>query len=216
MPMKSDFKTWMMALVFGLPVMLGLYIAFLAFGNCPGGDCTRAALPPIIHTPIPTLIPATLPAQAAGGAEAAGSKCTVTAEVVLGAWVNAGYPETDAFGFTDLNGASCEATFKDLQVLFTEANLWYSGALPCASCHNSDIATASAQMDLSSYAGIVAGALRTSPDAKGQDILGGGVWEQSKLRDMLFVQKLMPLGRPAGAVPDAGPTVVLGTQKAAP
>jgi hypothetical protein len=64
----------------------------------------------------------------------------------------------------DINGTSCQATFTDIQPLFLEANLWYAGALACASCHNSDISAASANMDLSSYAGILAGSRRTSAE----------------------------------------------------
>jgi cytochrome c peroxidase len=210
--MKRDFKAIMLYLIFGLPIFLLLFITALYVGFCGfSTDCSQASLPEIIHTPIPTLIPATLPAVGMGNVEVAEAKCTVTARTILSAWVSSGYHETDPFQFQDDNSNTCQATFTDLKPLFTEANLWYSGALACASCHNSEIATTSANMDLSSYAGILAGGKRSSPEVKGEDILGGGVWEQSKLYDMLFVKQQMPFGRPPGAVVQDGPTIQAGT-----
>lgn len=72
-------------------------------------------------------------------------------------------------------------------------------------------------MDLSSYAGILAGSGRANGEPKGKDILGGGVWEQSLLYQMLHAENgastinrpLMPLGRTA-AVPDNGPLIFAG------
>lgn len=210
----------MLYVIFGLPVFVLAFIAVVYFGNCGfNNNCPPAdAQVQIIHTPIPTLIPASLPVFGSGGGKAAAapSQCNATAEVLLSAWVSSGHSETEPFKFTDQNGSNCEAAFKDIQQLFLEGNLWYSGALACASCHNSDIANASANMDLSSYNGIIAGAKRTSPTAPGTDILGGGNWEQSILRDMLFVKKLMPLGRPPGAVPEGGPTIAAGHPVVAP
>jgi hypothetical protein len=215
--MKKDFKNWMLLLVFGLPIFLIIFIAALYFGNCGFNlDCSQAALAQVIHTPIPTIIPATLPVPEMGARSTNVAKCTVTAEKLLSAWISAKYPEKDPFIFTDNNGITCQATFADVQPLFMEANLWYSGALACASCHQSDTASASARMDLSSYTGILAGSQRASADAKGNDILGGGVWEQSKLYQMLFVLKLMPFGRPEGAVPAEGPTILAGFPKPGP
>jgi mono/diheme cytochrome c family protein len=211
--MKRDFKAWRLYLIFGLPVLLIIFIAALYFANCGfHNNCSRASLPPLVHTPIPTLIPATLPVSGTGGKAAAGpAKCTVTAETLLSTWVSTGHPETTTFDFTDAHGATCKATFADVQPLFTEANLWYSGALACTACHNSNISIAAGQLDLSSYAGILAGSRRTLGAAKGNDILGGGIWEQSILNQTLFVLKTMPLGRPAGAVPEEGSVILAGT-----
>ncbi len=215
--MKNDFKTYMLLLVFGLPVLLLFYIGALYFGNCGfSGDCSQASLAPIIHTPIPTLIPAAMPTLNLSAGLTERNQCTVSALTLLAAWVTSGYSDNVPFEFTDLSGTLCTGTFNDVQRLFTEANLWYNGALPCASCHNSDLANAAMQMDLSSYAGILAGSRRTSPETKGQDILGGGNWEASKLNDMLFISQLMPLGRTPGAVPPEGPTLLAGSPKPAP
>ena len=209
--MKRDFKTWILLLIFGLPIFLCLFIAAIYIGNCGfNNDCSKASQPPKIHTPIPTLIPATLPVPKLANFVASTPKCTVNARTVMSAWVNAGYPEKDVFEFTDHFGATCEATFADIDILFTEGNLWYQGALACTSCHREDLATNAARMDLSSYAGIVAGSRRTSPDAKGNDILGGGIWDKAKLNEVLFISKKMPFGRPAGAVAEDGPTILTG------
>ena len=209
--MKRDFKAIMLYLIFGLPIFLLFFIIALYVGFCGfSTDCSQASLPEIIHTPIPTLIPATLPAAEMVSSEGGQAKCTVTTRTLLSTWVSSGYPETDTFQFQDIKGNTCQATFMDVTPLFSEANLWYNGALACISCHNSDFSKASANMDLSSYAGILAGSKRSSPDVKGDDILGGGVWDQSKLNDMLFVKKNMPFGRPDGAVATDGPIIQAG------
>lgn len=192
-----------------LETFLLFLVAASLLAACGGG----AALP--ARTPIPTLIPATLPAPDQGSAVAGTANCNVTAKTLLGAWAASGAQDSAPFDFTDVNGAACEASFADVQQLFTGPNLWYPGALPCASCHSSDVTIASARMDLSSYTGIMAGSRRTSADAKGNDIMGGGNWEQSKLYQMLFILKKMPLGRPAN-VPADGPTILAGHPKPSP
>jgi hypothetical protein len=214
--MKRDFKTWILLLIFGLPIFLLCFIVAIYIGNCGfNNDCSKAGLPLKIHTPIPTLIPATLPVNQQANTGASTPKCTVNARTILSAWVNAGYPEKDAFEFTDLSEATCVATFADVDILFTEGNLWYPGAQACITCHNENLATNAARMDLSSYAGIVAGSRRTSLDVKGNDILGGGIWDKAKLNDMLFISKKMPSGRPEGAVAEDGPTILAGQPKPA-
>jgi mono/diheme cytochrome c family protein len=211
--MKRNFQSWILLLVFAMPILFIAFIAGLYFIPCGfDNNCAQASLPDIIHTPIPTIIPATMPVPGTGNAsESAQKKCAVNAETLLSAWVDAGAPETDSFQFTDLNNLTCQATFADVQVLFQEGNLWYTGAPACITCHNSNLTAAAANMDLSSYAGVIAGSRRTSANAKGNDILGGGNWSASKLNDMLFVQQKMPFGRPPGAVPVHGPVVLVGT-----
>ncbi len=60
--MKRDFKSCMLYAVFGLPIFLLLFIALVYVANCGfSADCSQASLPGIIHTPIPTLIPAVIP-----------------------------------------------------------------------------------------------------------------------------------------------------------
>jgi mono/diheme cytochrome c family protein len=61
--MKRDFRTVIILLVFGLPVLAVLFFGSIYLYNCGiYADCSRGYLAPVIHTPIPTLLPATFPA----------------------------------------------------------------------------------------------------------------------------------------------------------
>jgi mono/diheme cytochrome c family protein len=61
--MKRDFRTAIILLVFSLPVLAVLWFGSIYIVNCGiYANCSRGFLAPVIHTPIPTLIPATLPA----------------------------------------------------------------------------------------------------------------------------------------------------------
>jgi hypothetical protein len=212
--MRRKPKLWIIYVLFFLPALLFPLILVLDVGGRIE-ELTRVQIP--VGTPIPTLIPATLPAPMVGVPLAAGTaKCSVTADTLLGAWAEAGIPESEPFDFTDINGVLCQATFQDVQILFNEGNLWYPGANSCVTCHNENVAISSAQLDMSSYAGILAGSRRGSEDTVGQDILGDGNWEQSLLYDQLFVSKLMPIDRPPDAVPEGGSIVLAGSPKPVP
>jgi hypothetical protein len=54
-----------------------------------------------------------------------------------------------------------------------------------------DVSISPAQLDLSSYAGILAGSRRENAESKkkGTDILGGGIWKKSLLYEFLVVSK---------------------------
>ena len=151
--------------------------------------CNRgSALPET--TPIPTLIPATLPAMEVESAPASASdECHVAGVDLIGAWVEAGASDTEAFQFEDVNGQTCEAVFEDVEPLFVNANLWYSGSLSCASCHSVDLAVSPAQLDMSSYEGILAGSRRADDAPQGTDILGGGNWQSSLLYQFIAETK---------------------------
>ncbi len=209
--MKRDFKSCMLYALFGLPIFLLLFIAILYFGNCGfSADCSQVGLPAIIHTPIPTLIPvSSVSTQAVAPAQTKG-ECLISARDLLGAWVSQAYPETAPFEFRDNTGNICQATFTDVLPLFTTPSLWYSGALACDACHNANILQAAGRLDLSSYAGILAGGNRTSPTSQGEDILGGGVWEDSILYQQLFKYYLMPFGAAPHALTADGPVVMVG------
>jgi mono/diheme cytochrome c family protein len=209
--MKRDFKSCMLYALFGLPIFLLLFIGVIYVGNCGfSANCSQASLPAIIHTPIPTLAPASLPTQAAALPTAARAVCSVTGRDLLNGWVSAGYTETQPFNFRDINGNICQATFTDVSTLFNQPNIWYPGALSCDACHNSDVSIAAAGLDMSSYAGILAGAKRTSSVSQGEDILGGGNWEKSILNEQLFVYQLMPFGAPPGVLAANGPILQAG------
>lgn len=198
-------------------VLVG-FISFAYVSSCGLTLTCNRAQPYVPRTPIPTLIPATMPAIERNRAQTAFNKCQVAAVDLIGAWVSAGYPENDRFAFTDVKGTPCEGTFKkDVQPLFLEASLWYPGAQACASCHQPDLKIALKNMDLSSYAGILAGSNRANGEAKGNDILGGGNWDTALMHQMLYAPEgktligrpAMPLGRPAD-VPANGPLVYAG------
>ncbi|MEJ2758827.1 MAG: hypothetical protein P8046_10145 [Anaerolineales bacterium] len=199
-------------LIFGV---LGLFIlvivgwvGFVFFSGCGLSlDCEKGARIPE-RTPIPTLIPAALPIIQQS-AEQPKVACQVTAVNLIGAWVNAGYSDTESFEFTDINGQTCTANFHDdVQQLFLEGNIWFTGAPACTTCHNASLENAG--MDLSSYEAMLAGSRRASADVTGNDIFGGGVFESSLLYKMLYLDKLMPLGRPADS-PAEGPIIFAGS-----
>jgi hypothetical protein len=164
--------------VIGLFVWIGfLYVNACGFTY----TCQRGAFP-VDRTPVPTLIPATLPAiEMPAGDVVAPDVCRVAAVDLIGAWVEAGSSETEAFQFTDVNERDCEATFADVKPLFVNANLWYSGPLSCVSCHSVDLAVSPAELDLSSYEGILAGSRRAEDGSEGTDILTDGNWRSSLL-----------------------------------
>ena len=172
----------LMIFVFGVLVWVGfIFVNACGFTlTCKQGDLL------VERTPMPTLLPATLPAMKAGNGEAALSdQCRVAAVDLLGAWVSAGAPEAEAFQFTDINAQNCESTFEEVKPLFVDANLWYPGSLSCVSCHSADLTISLAQLDMSSYAGVSSGSRRADAASKGTDILGAGKWESSLLYDFI-------------------------------
>lgn len=208
--MQDDVKKLIYGVLILFIIVLIIWTGFVIVTGCGFSlNCDKAFTPPE-RTPIPTLIPAAMPMPQL--AEAAPKvACQVTAVGLIEAWVDAGYPEDEAFSFTDVNGSECSGTYgEDLTPLFQEGNLWYNGAPACTTCHNTQLNEATAGMDLSSYAGILAGSRRASADVQGNDILGGGVWENSLLYTQLYVEQVMPQGRPAD-VPAEGPVIFAGS-----
>ena len=206
----DDFRKFMNTALIAFVALLVVWLGIVYISACGFTLTCHQAQPIVERTPVPTLAAATLPAPDFSISKTTVSHCRVAAVNLIGDWVSAGYSDTKAFTFTDVDGKTCEANFKnDVQPVFLEANLWYPGALACASCHQSDLSIASAQLDLSSYQGMLKGSMRTSPDAKGQDIFGGGNWEQSKLYEVLYVNKTEPLGRPP-SLPAEGPIIFAG------
>jgi mono/diheme cytochrome c family protein len=207
------FKLWVTLLGILLAVAVIGFARSLYVRSCYyGTNCQQSIRARIEHTPIATLIPATLEANVLDYPVSSSTEnCTVAAETLLSAWVSAGHPEVQPFNFTDANHVDCQAVFTDILPLFTESNLWYPGALACTACHNSELSPASsAQLNLSSYGEVIAGSLSSSPNGNGEDILGGGNWADSKLNQVLFVNYQMPVGRPANSDSPAGPTLFVG------
>jgi mono/diheme cytochrome c family protein len=216
--MNDSTKNIIYGVLIGLPTMLVVWILSLYFFGCSTtNSCSGIELPDV--TPIPTLVPATMPAPKVGAeAVAATPKCSIAALNLIDAWIAAGYPEKDTFAFTDAKGTNCTANFNDdVHKLFVTPNLWFDGAPACTTCHHADVAKAIKNMDLSSYAGIVAGSNRLNGAPKGTDILGGGNPANALLHQMLFApggktligRPSMPFGRPA-TVPAEGPIISAG------
>ncbi len=207
----DDFRKLLYGVLVAFVGVLVVWVSIVYISACGFSFTCQRGRPVVYATPIPTLAAATLPAPDFSVQSPTLNRCRVAAVNLIGAWVSAGYSETDAFTFTDIDGLTCEGTYeKDVQPLFLESNVWYPGSLSCASCHNADLTVSSAQMDMTTYAGLLAGSRRTSPDAKGNDVLGGGDWKASLMYDVLYVRKYMPLGRPP-EVPAEGPVIFAGT-----
>jgi len=208
----DDFRKMIYGVLVAFVAVLVVWVSIVYISACGFSFSCKRGQPMVYGTPIPTLAAATMPAPDFSVSKPTVTRCRIAAVTLIGNWVSAGYSDTKPFTFTDIDGNTCEANFKDdVQPLFLEANLWYPGALACASCHQADISIASAQMDLSSYQGMLMGSLRASQNAKGEDIFGGGDWEQSKLYDVLYAKKSEPLGRPP-SLPAEGPIIFAGKQ----
>jgi len=166
-------------------------------------------------TPIPTLFPANLaaPTEMVSQVNYNKGQCEIAALDLIAAWVQAGKPEQTAFDFQDTTGRACQAAFPgDVLPLFSQPNIWFSGAIACATCHGADVKEAPMNLSLVDYANILAGSQRTDAAAAGQDIFGTGVlWDKSKLYFMI-VNHLMPVGRPAYS-PNKGPDIYVGKFK---
>jgi hypothetical protein len=188
-----------------LIVLLGCSVLLSA---CYGASRNPALLK------LPKFVPLSAAVQAdfSGLQPPASESCAVRAVDLLGAWTAAGAPEKDPFAFSDVDGKPCQGVFDaDILPLFTQANLWYAGAISCRTCHQPDVTVAYGRMNLSDYQGIMAGSGRDSADTKGEDILGGGIWEQSSLYKAL-TSGAMPPNPPAGQNPK-GPLVYAGLKE---
>ena len=194
----NDVRKMIFGTIIGFFVMLGVWFSIVYVSACGFTLTCHRGDQTVVRTPVPTLIPVShAGAQAETGATEF-NKCQTTAMDLIGAWMTAGSPETDVFAFTDVKGQSCEGTYgNDIQPLFVENNLWYPRALGCVSCHNTDLkAKRSAGLDMTSYASLLMGSQRADAATKGNDVLGGGNWDQSVLRDILL-KGLTPDGHSA-------------------
>lgn len=167
-----------------------VWVGFIFINACGFSLMCKQGAAIVERTPIPTLLPATIPVIELKSEPAEISDaCRVAAADLIGAWVSANAPEEDAFQFVDVNGRNCEATFTEVLPLFSEPNLWQSGTLACVSCHSVDVTISPAQLDLSSFSGILAGSRREDAKSKGIDILGNGNWDSSLLYEFLSTSK---------------------------
>jgi hypothetical protein len=138
----------------------------------------------------------------------------VRAVDLIATWVESGVPESDPFG--DYN-----ATFdENVLPLFTEDGAWFEGSQACTGCHFANSENSYHEMDLSSYAGILAGAdvLEEPPGVSilGESEAGAGDydWESAKLHARLRNNR-MPPGWEFDITEENrdGPLVMAGTRK---
>ncbi|MEW5940014.1 MAG: hypothetical protein AB1750_10155 [Chloroflexota bacterium] len=141
--------------------------------------------------------------------------CDLNAVGLIGAWVEAGAPNGEfAYGDATLNFE------RDILPFFTKNSMWFQGSQACSGCHFAASDASAHQMDLSSYAGILAGAdtLEAPPGVSilGESAPGAGDfnWSASKLRARLRNNRMAP-----GWFFDVtegnrnGPLVLAGTKK---
>ncbi|MBT3391889.1 MAG: hypothetical protein HN413_15935 [Chloroflexi bacterium] len=142
--------------------------------------------------------------------------CDLHAMDLIGAWVEAGAPESDSF---EAGGAAL--TFeRDVLPFFTEPNMWFEGSQNCTGCHFGNTENSYHEMDLSSYEGIMLGGdvLSSPPGVPllGQSEVGATDydWDHSKLRGRLRNNRMAP-----GVEFDIteenrdGPVILAGTKK---
>src|SRR5262245_48342642 len=114
-------------LVYGTIIAFLLFILFwlglVYLSACSFTLTCYQAAQLVERTSVPTLIPVKQsqpkPTENAGTF----NECKVAATDLIGAWISAGHPETEAFPFTDLNGQSCQGTFADIQPLLVENSI---------------------------------------------------------------------------------------------
>src|SRR3990172_494147 len=190
-----------------------LSLATLLLFSCAKETPTEALPPP--DTPIPaTQAPSAVAPTEEMMDESGGAAYGVD---LIGAWVDVGVPETEPFEYEGVDGNTYSATFEvDVLPLFTTAGAWFENSAPCSSCHFGLNENSAHEMDLTSYAGILAGA-DTLEEPPGEPLLGESQpgatdynWSESGLRARLRNNR-MPPGFPFDATEANrnGPTLTI-------
>ncbi len=121
--------------------------------------------------------------------------CDLNAVGLLGAWIEAGAPETDPFAYGDATELSFE---RDVLPFFTQPNMWFDGSQACTGCHFGNTENSYHEMDLSSYEGMMLGGdvLSSPPGVPifGQSEVGATDydWDHSKMRSRLRNNRMAP------------------------
>lgn len=202
--MNDDVRRVIYGTVAGFLAVVVGWVGFIYLNACGFTFSCNRADPLVVRTPIPTLIPVEHgSAQMPPAANSEFDQCLVAANDLVGAWVSAGVPESEAFPFIALNGQACEGTFsEDIQPLFVENSLWENRIIGCVSCHNAELTDRSGGLDLTAYDAILQGAGRVDANAAGSDIFGSGSWESSSLHNVLVNQGLVATGHSPDSPPN--------------
>ena len=120
--------------------------------------------------------------------------CELNAVGLIGAWVEAGAPETDEFEY----GGQALTFERDVQPFFIENGMWFEGSQACTGCHFGNTDNSYHEMDLSTYEGMMTGGDALS-EPPGVPILGQSEfgatdydWANSKLRARLRNNRMAP------------------------
>ncbi|NJN79276.1 MAG: hypothetical protein HC797_01690 [Anaerolineales bacterium] len=120
--MTDDVKSYIYGTIIVFIVGVMAWVGFLYLNACGFTlTCHRGDLQ-VVRTPVPTLIPATMPIMGVEEnsqeeATTSDTSCQVVAADLIETWVNSGVSETETFQFTDANGLTCETTFEEAKPL---------------------------------------------------------------------------------------------------
>jgi hypothetical protein len=120
--MNDDVRSYIYGTLIIFIVGVFAWVSFLYLNACGFTlTCKRGELA-VYRTPIPTLIPATLPVAKPETNQAVTTQelCEVNAQSLIETWVTSGVAETQIFEFTDANGLTCQTTFDEAKALFDD------------------------------------------------------------------------------------------------
>ena len=120
--MNDDVRSYIYGTIIVFIVGVFAWVGFLYLNACGFTlTCERGDLQ-VYRTPVPTLIPATMPVmQPENNQETTTQElCQVIAQDLIEAWVVSGVSEKENFQFTDANGLTCETTFEKAKSFFDD------------------------------------------------------------------------------------------------
>jgi hypothetical protein len=119
--MNDDVRSYIYGTIIIFIVGVMAWVGFLYLNACGFTlTCYRGELL-VVRTPVPTLIPATMPAmQPETSLEEVTTQelCEVNAQTLIEAWVISDVSESQTFQFTDANSLACQTTFEEAKALF--------------------------------------------------------------------------------------------------
>jgi hypothetical protein len=120
--MNDDVRSYIYGTIIIFLVGVSAWVGFLYLNACGFTLTCKSGELPVYRTPVPTLIPATLPvAQPETNQEVTTQElCEVNAQTLIEAWVTSNVAETQTFEFIDANGLTCETIFEEAKSLFDD------------------------------------------------------------------------------------------------